>query len=369
MWLRVQVERLPSEITKVIVCSRTENRDEFSMPRIHSLFDESRPQYYWERFTSRLGFEGEGRYIAKTAREVGAQILHSHFGPRGWGGARAAKRCSLKHAVSFYGHDVTALPKGERRWVRRYESLFQQANRIISEGPFMARSLIELGAPSEKVVVHHLGVPTEKLRFSSRQWGEGEPLRILLSGRFQEKKGMTYAVDAVAKISKDVPVELTIVGDANELQQRSRQEKARVIAAIERGGLRDRTRLLGFQPHSRLMEEGYRHHVFLSPSVTASDGDAEGGLPYVMTELLATGMPVVSTRHCDTPELIEHGVTGLLADERDGDGLASNLRWLAEHPQEWRRLAGAGRARVEAEFNAAIQGERLAAIYRGMVES
>jgi len=76
--------------------------------------------------------------------------------------------------------------------------------------------------------------------------------------------------------------------------------------------------MLGFQPHAILFEEAYKNHIFLSPSVTALDGDTEGGAPVTIIEMAATGMPIISTKHCDIPEVIKDGVTGFLANERDG---------------------------------------------------
>jgi colanic acid/amylovoran biosynthesis glycosyltransferase len=109
-----------------------------------------------------------------------------------------------------------------------------------------------------------------------------------------------------------------------------------------------------------LLEEAYRHHVFLSPSVTASDGDTEGGAPIALIEMAATGMPVVSTRHADIPEVLGDG---LLAPERDVDGLVACLRQLIDAPGSWESRAAVDRARVEREFDATIQGRALAAIY------
>jgi colanic acid/amylovoran biosynthesis glycosyltransferase len=117
------------------------------------------------------------------------------------------------------------------------------------------------------------------------------------------------------------------------------------------------------------MEEAYRHHIFLSPSVTASDGDTEGGAPVSLIDMAASGMPIVSSRHCDIPEVILDGVSGLLADERDVDGLVAHLRWLIEHPDEWRPMLDAGRRRMEKEYHAKVQGERLAEVYASLLES
>jgi len=104
--------------------------------------------------------------------------------------------------------------------------------------------------------------------------------------------------------------------------------------------------------------------VFLSPSLTASDGDTEGGAPVSLIEMSASGMMVVSTTHCDIPGVVINGRTGLLAGEHDVDGLVTHLRWLIANPSQWATMRTAARAHIEAEFDARRQGERLAAIYR-----
>jgi len=83
--------------------------------------------------------------------------------------------------------------------------------------------------------------------------------------------------------------------------------------------------------------------------------------------MAATGLILVSSRHCDIPEIVIHEKTGLLSDERDVKGIAENIMWLADNPGEWERMATASRARVEKEFNAKTQAEKLAAIYRRVV--
>lgn len=62
-------------------------------------------------------------------------------------------------------------------------------------------------------------------------------------------------------------------------------------------------------PYDRLLDEIARHHVFLSPSVTAPDGDSEGGAPVTIIEAAASGMPVVNSTHCATPEAVYDGRT------------------------------------------------------------
>lgn len=78
--------------------------------------------------------------------------------------------------------------------------------------------------------------------------------------------------------------------------------------------------------------------------------------------LHASGMPIVSTHHCNIPEVVEDGVTGLLA-EGDVEGLASRLQWFLEHLNRWGAMLEAGLKHVEAEYDADQQGRRLERIY------
>lgn len=115
-----------------------------------------------------------------------------------------------------------------------------------------------------------------------------------------------------------------------------------------------------------LFEEAYKHHIFISPSVTAKNGDTEGGAPVTVIEMAASGMPIVSTTHCDIPEVIEDGVTGLLAPERDVDKLVSRIQWFLKNNNSWEAMLRAGRQKSEREFDVRAQAERLGEIYEGI---
>ena len=74
-------------------------------------------------------------------------------------------------------------------------------------------------------------------------------------------------------------------------------------------------------------------------------------------------MPIVSTHHCDIPEVVVDGVTGLLAKERDSKALADHLQTFAEEPERMRRMGEEARRHIELEYNASVQGRRLADLY------
>lgn len=361
-WLHTQVRSLPERIESHVVCDQVANLDQFPIANLVSA-DHDAP--IW-RFASRHSWSVARRrqrhLLARELKRSGARVLHSHFGDRAWANIGLAQALGTRHVVTFYGYDVGRLPQTDPVWRDRYAELFQSAQLFLCEGPFMAGSLVRLGCPDEKVAVHHLGVEIDRIRFVPRTWTRGTPLRVLLAGGFTEKKGFPYAIEALGRIAHDVDIELNIVGDAPDRPAEQR-EKARILEALERSGLRPRARLYGLVKHAVLHEIAASSHIFMSPSVTAIDGDSEGGAPVSIIEMAASGMPVVSTTHCDIPEVLQDGVSGLLAPERDVDALTDKLSWLVKHPEAWSDLTAAARRRIESEFDTVEQGRRLAAHY------
>lgn len=362
-WMYNLIRHLPADVEPHVVCERTENLDQFGMPNIHSLSDASFSSYLIRKLLTKAGIRDQKAFTTGKIRELKAGILHSHFGHIGWENLSSARKTRVKHVVSFYGFDVSYLPALDPLWHVRYKELFRESDCICCEGSFMAESLVRLGCPREKIRLQHLGIEISRIRFTPRTWDPSKTLRVLIAASFQEKKGIPYALEALGQLQHDMDISITIIGDANE-EERSKAEKKKIMDVIRKHGLEAKTRLLSYQPYSVLFNEAYRHHIFLSPSVTALDSDTEGGLPVSILEMAATGMIVISSRHCDIPDVIRHRKTGILAEERDVAGIISGIRYLAENPGQWHPMITAARNHIEEEYDAQKQGLRLAGIYR-----
>lgn len=365
-WMWHQQRQLPPEVDSHVVCRRAQNLDQFPVPHLHCLKREGRARYLAHQLRYQLGVLIGRRgfpYLGQQLRALRPQVVHSHFGNNGWKAHQAVRAAGCRHVVTFYGHDMSRLPVSEPVWRERYAELFAQPDTVfLCEGSAMGRSLAAtLGCPPEKIITHHLGVDLERIAYAPHVWTAGQPLKVLIAAAFREKKGIPYALDALARIRADVPLEITIIGDAGD-----DQEKARILERLQRHGLQDCTTLAGFQPHAVMVEAMRSHHLFLSTSVTAADGDSEGGAPVALIDASALGIGIVSSRHCDIPEIVRDGQTGWLADERDVDGIVAAVRrWLDAGPEAWRAMLDAARAHMTREYDARVQGQRLAAIYRG----
>ena len=366
-WVHTQVTCIPAaKVENHVVCERTENLDQFPVRHLHDFSKAGWIERTWDRGLRRIGLRRYPGYLVRVARRVGASIIHSHFGDVAWANLGAARAARCRHIATFYGYDMSYLPKTDF-WRIRFKELFRRIDLVLCEGPHMARCIAKLGCPVTKIRVHHLGIVLQNLPFRPRRWTPGEKLRVLIAATFTEKKGIPYALEALAKLRGHVELEITVIGDARQESEESKRQKAQILSAIQTLGLANNVRLLGYRPHSTLIEEAYMHHIFLSPSVTAGDGSTEGGAPVSIIEMAATGMLIVSTRHCDIPEVIHDRKTGFLADERDVDGLVDCLLLAIHGPERWPQILANGRAHIEAEYNAETQGERLATHYEGVV--
>jgi len=365
-WLYHQIRFLSPEIRSHILCERTENLEQFNLPHIHCSENENSFQKIWDYVLKTLRVSPYFSHKTRVTKKLKAGILHSHFGNRGWSDIGLAQLKCLKHIVTFYGYDVNRLPLLHPKWKMRYAQLFDHANLILCEGNHMAECIQKLGCPREKTKVHHLGIDLEKISFKPRSWTAGDPLRFLISATFKEKKGIPNALEALGRLKGKIPFHITIIGDAVQ-ETGSLKEKEKIFNILEKYRLFPQTHLLGFQPMNVLIKKAYKHHIFLSPSITAEDGDTEGGAPVTILEMLASGMPVVSTYHCDIPGIIQHKKSGLLSEERNIDELTENIQWLAENPAEWVSLVETGRSHIENEFDAKNQGIRLARIYQELL--
>jgi colanic acid/amylovoran biosynthesis glycosyltransferase len=369
-WIYQQLRWLPDSVEPHVVCDVTENLDQFPVRHLHTL--ERAP--WWRRraetVARRLDLVSL-RFPVRVARRIGASILHSHFGPDGYAELSIARGAGLRHVVTFYGYDVTQVPKENPVWRSRYHELFSRVDRVLCEGPHMREELLRLGCPPEKAHVQHLGADLSLIRFEPRAWVIGEPLRVLIAGSFREKKGIPDAINALAAVVRERPeldLEVIVVGDAQAVS-REQAEKSRILRTVAATGLSDRVRFLGSRPYADFLEQAYRSHIFLSPSVRASDGDTEGGAPVSIVELAASGMPIVSTTHCDIPNVLAGDASRLLAPERDPEALAARVLQLLDDPSSWAGFLSGVRSSIEARFDAAKQGESLARHYLEVMRS
>lgn len=312
-----------------------------------------------------LGDDPLARWDTRAARRAlerhGAQLLHAHFGFTGHHALALKRATGLPLVTTFYGADASQRARVDG-WRERYAELFAEGECFLTEGPHLARRLVELGCPAEKLAVHPIVLDTGRYRFRERAPRPGgETLRVLFCASFREKKGLPDALRAFAQAREKHPeLSLRIGGDG--------PGHTEAHALVDALGIGDRVKFLGFLPHERFLAELDAADIFLQPSRTAADGDDEGGAPTTLLEAQACGLPVLATRHADIPHVVSEGESALLAEEGDVDGLSERLRLLLTEPERWAAMGLAGRERIERFHDAEFWTARLEDRYRDLVE-
>ena len=252
--------------------------------------------------------------------------------------------------AAFHGADMSRYVR--MHGVAIYTELFARGDLFLPVSAFWAARLAQLGCPPEKIAVHHMGIDLARFRFTvPRMPTVDQPLRVVCVARLVEKKGLPYVVRAISALRRDgLDIALDIVGDG--------PMRSSLQALIAELGMNNTVRIIGARSRDEVARAMGAAHLFAAPSVTAADGDMEG-IPVALMEAMASGVPVVATRHSGIPELVEDKVSGLLVPERDTDALADALRWLVDHPERWLLMALAAHDAIERNFNNARLNDEL----------
>jgi len=311
------------------------------------------------RVAASLGLLIAGLTLLRQQRTHAYDVIHCQFGTYGEAALRLREIGAItgRLVTSFRGFDAT---KYLRTNPHAYDALFRTGDLFLPVSQSLADRLVATGCVRAKIVVLHSGIECGKFRYIERRLIEGEPVRILMIGRLTEKKGIVYAIQAVARvIASGRNLSFTIVGEG--------PLRAELQRLIEELGVSESVKLIGWRTHEEVVGLIESAHVLLAPSVTGTDGDEEG-IPNSVKEAMATGMPVVSTSHGGIPELVEDGVSGYLVAERDVEAMADRLRQLIDRPQAWAAMGRAARMRVLAEFDTEKLNDELERLYVALVE-
>lgn len=195
-----------------------------------------------------------------------------------------------------------------------------------------------------KIEVRRLGVPPRPMRESF------EPGLVASLGTLGAKKGHDVLVRAVAELDD---VRLEVIGEG--------PERARLEALARELGVADRVHFAGALEHDAALAAVARANVFALACVETADGDHDC-LPVALMDAMSLGVPCASSNAFGIPELIEDGVSGLLAAPGDVHALADRVASLLAQPDE---IGRAGRDAVRRRYDLDTNVAALAELFRG----
>lgn len=217
------------------------------------------------------------------------------------------------------------------------------------------QKLLKSLAPKGDIRLSYHGLPLDE--FSVKTNYPVGPARIFTAARLVSKKGLCYLIEALAILKeRGLRAQLSIAGDG------PLKEKLERLAQDQ--GVDGQVEFLGPLPHAKVRERLRVSTMVVLPSVKDPSGNMDG-IPNILIEAMACGVPVISTWISGIPELVENGVEGLLVPERDAEALATAIETLSKDVEKQRAMGKAGRAKVENLFDA----EKTAAELYGWLAS
>jgi glycosyltransferase involved in cell wall biosynthesis len=283
----------------------------------------------------------------------GVAHLHAHF-------------AHSPTSVALYASELSGLPFSFTAHAKDiYTSEAVQLREKIARSRFVVtcteynrRHLSELaaGLPTPIHRVYH-GIDTALFaNGSAARPTPSPPFQLLTVARLIQKKGIPTVLRAVKQLHESgVRLTYTLIGDG--------QDRDRTLGCAGQLGLGSVFRWLGTQPHHVVLEHYRRADLFVLGCEVAEDGDRDG-VPNVLFESMAMGVPVVATDVSGIPELVESGRTGLLIPPRQPQALADAMLTMLTDDGLRQRVIPAARDRVLRDFDHRALVGKLAEIYR-----
>lgn len=249
------------------------------------------------------------RALVNRLEALKIDLVHAHFGVDATDAWLSVRALGLPMVVTLHGYDVNvhrecweAGRRGAHRrlYPRRLLQMSRDPNvQFVAVSHALRRRAFQIGLPEDKISVAHIGVDTERFRPGARPLDE-RPRKILFVGRMVEKKAPLMMVRIFREVLAELPdAQLVMIG-AGPLLGEAQQLAAHLAVPVTFTGALGPDAVLAHLHEAR---------VFCLPSLTASDGDAEGfGL--VLLEAQACGVPVVTSAMGGAQEGLLDGQTG-----------------------------------------------------------
>lgn len=305
--------------------------------------------------------EGQKRVWRSAIKTNKTDLIHAHYGPSGLRILKTAKKENIPLVTTFHGNDASSA-LNLKGYVKSLNQLFKYSY-IITVSDFLKNRLISLGASEDKVFTHYIGTNLEHFKYTAREAvhlksEKKELLTFLQVSNFVEKKGHKYTIKAFNNFLKIYPNAQLILGGDGVL-------KKEIEDLVKELNITSKVRFLGAIPPKEVAKLMETSDVFLHHSITAKNASEEG-IPTVIMEAMASGIPVVSSKHAGIPELVAENC-GYLAEEKNVDQYTEVLVALLK--EDTLNTAKKAKERVYTFFDIKKQNKKLIGLYHDIIES
>jgi glycosyltransferase involved in cell wall biosynthesis len=282
----------------------------------------------------------QGAYLGDIFLRQPVAHLHAHFATSP---AMVAlfthKLLDIPYTFTAHAKDIYVSPK------KLLRAKIEAARAVITCTGYNLQYLqSQFGSPlSNKLRCIHHGLDLPEFEFRPAGTRSDDIPLVLAVARLVEKKGLPHlltALDILRKRGRRVHAE--IIGDG--------PLRAALESQVRSLGLADMVTFLGAQPHEKVRQAYGRASLFVLPCTVAGNGDRDG-IPNVLLEAMASGVPVISTEISGIPELIASERDGLLVPPNEPSKLADAMERILASPELGERLSRSARSKIETQFS------------------
>ncbi|MBI3596516.1 MAG: glycosyltransferase family 4 protein [Nitrospirae bacterium] len=329
----------------------------FNLPGIilsHLSFMLARPVPYLRCLLINRSYGGKlvfwkSAYFARAIKKLGIQHIHAHFGWTAADSARVVSRLiGVPFSLSLHAADIYYLPDKLGRKLKEAKFVLTC---VKNNKEYIRRTFGDSLADKVDVVYHGVDLET----FSPRSVALGRAVDVLSIGNLVEKKGHCYLIEACGILKrKGISLRCLIIGEG--------PEKERLINIINELGLGGMVEIQPRRPQNELPQVYAGSKIFVLPSFITDKGDRDG-IPNVLAEAMAMGLPVVTSDVPNISELIEHDKDGILVRQKDPEALAEAIERLLNDGKKRGAIGKMAREKVENEFDARKHIKRVAEVF------
>lgn len=302
------------------------------------------------------------KVIFSYGEKYSPKLIHAHFGRNGVASLALKRKLNIPLSTYFYGDDVGV---GEHKDFLKtlYKDLIKEGDLFLALSNDMKNDLINIGFPSEKIKVVHLGVNVDF--FKPKQKKESSKIIFTTVGRFHKFKGAQDAISAFVKVySIHKNIELHIVGDGPYINNLKHQVKSHNLD----DSIFFINNFVAQNPRKVVLNEISNCDVFLLTTFQNNSG-VKTGTPVVLMEAQACEKPCISTFYAGIPEIVKNNETGFLVKQRDINEIVNYMIKLINNKKLRNTLGSNGRKHIMKEFNNNLQMKKLADLYSELIRN
>jgi len=275
-------------------------------------------------FSTKFLKNNHKKYFETILKKQAPKIIHSHYLTDAVFFHPLTKNLNIPKVCSCYGYDVSVIPRKFGLLAQYYyKKVFKEYDLFLAMTDEMKNDLLAIGCPDSKIKVHYHGIDTNFFDLQREYEIKNGVFNVLTIASLYPVKGHLSVLKAVKLFSMrnpEINFRYTIIGNGilKEKLEDFVEKNKLVDKVVFHPGMKHGQEFINFLNEA---------DVFLHPSITTKQNDKEG-IPGAIVEAMASGLPVISTRHGGIPFIIENNKTGFLVKEHDSFSIAKYLELL-----------------------------------------